>query len=417
MSDALQENFIQEAALNYLSRDHYRSCGKGVPYANTEEFTIKGFRADGIIAFVHKWDKIYVASLEAKSAKTLANLIAQLDSTKIFHGGFIASVIVIILGLSYLYVYLPKQTLEPLWGLALGLIMFTLITGFTWLFNRFPISLFTSVGVLKQLQKYPANERWVAIGADSIREKAVYRKFRKRCIRAGVGLLVVSRNGTVSIESLPNPKYESIKQDFLAHYKRGANIRNDLFASAGKGFWKARLTKAQFNQRRNQYAWIVTISVLTPIILGWLDTPSRRIPEVYQFKTPNPTHHQEPILEKPETQELPAEIKPEEEKSNCIVKKKLKGKNYILKDSFWENEADAESRVRQLINDGFGQADYLWLPCYRSNISEESFCVYVFSPEKNEEKARFYLKRFREIAFSEKLVIYKPEILEIEYIK
>lgn len=112
--------------------------------------------------------------------------------------------------------------------------------------------------------------------------------------------------------------------------------------------------------------------------------------------------------------ELPSEIKPEE-KSDCKVKKKLKGKNYILKDSFWENEADAERRVRQLINGGFGQANYLWLPCYRSNTLEESFCVYVYSPEKNEEKAQFYLRRFREIAFSENLVLYKPEVLEVEY--
>ena len=192
-SNTLSEKYIQDKAIRYLKRYYKASSANGKVFAQAEVRTQQKKRADGLIAW-RKWlGGVGVASMEAKSAKTLSALVKQLDDTKVKRDSTWLTVLVVFLGAYILWDQGLRAYMEPFYVLILYGILFFLVPYIQKLLQGIKLPFHQRIAVFDQLLQYPANEPWVAIGADSVNAKQ-YSALKKSCRKKRLGLLLVQKN-------------------------------------------------------------------------------------------------------------------------------------------------------------------------------------------------------------------------------
>ena len=206
MGKALAERFIQQAVARELNRRYYR---RQPAYVSTEVYT-ELRRADVLLAFMRAPGRPYVVVVEAKSRGT----IRQLNLNRSERGGKLN--------------WLP-------WVLAAGALLFywqggdpqlSLVAGVgAWLLRALLLRSVPGVPALRQLGRYPANESWLAIGADTFARPDGRALLAKHCRRNGVGLLVVDADGRIEWPVVPRPRHTF--NDYLSRYGR----REEILAS------------------------------------------------------------------------------------------------------------------------------------------------------------------------------------------
>jgi len=184
-------------------------------------------RADGLIAAQLPNGTIYTISIEAKSDRTWKDVNVQhLYEKMLVHAAIFAVVmtfVLLILGIT--------KTQEMLLEIIFPVVGIT-IAGFC-LINFSPLGMrYRETEVVKQAERYPANEKWIALSSD------VYNKlgrvnqsshFEKICLRKGIGLIKVN-SGTKSVvvispKSIPTPKN---LDSFLMCYSRAQAVRDTI---------------------------------------------------------------------------------------------------------------------------------------------------------------------------------------------
>lgn len=211
----LSEKFIQNTVAERLNRDYYR---RKPAYVNTEVYT-RLKRADVFLAFMRARKRPYVVVIEAKSRTTIHQLKLKEnpDSTRWAGRLITASLIVgLSIALGYQWYFNALNTL-----LLLGLFIAgsSLITA---VIRSLELSALGSIGAIDQLGRYPANEKWIAIGEDSIVKPAEYLLLRRQCRKSGVGLIVVTRGGKIRLREIPTPRHTF--NNYLDSYGKEATI-------------------------------------------------------------------------------------------------------------------------------------------------------------------------------------------------
>jgi hypothetical protein len=196
----LTERFVQNTVAERLNREYYR---RKPAYVNTEVYT-RLKRADVFIAFMRAPKRPYVVVIEAKSRTTIHQLKLKENPDKVRWTGR-AIAIALIVGLSaalgYQWYFNALNTL-----LLLGLFVFgaSLITA---AIRKLELNILGSIGAIEQLGRYPANEKWIAIGEDSIAKPEEYQRLRKQCSKNGIGLIVVTTGGKLQLKEIPEPRH------------------------------------------------------------------------------------------------------------------------------------------------------------------------------------------------------------------
>ena len=206
MGKALAERFIQQAVARELNRRYYR---RQPAYVSTEVYTeLK--RADVLLAFMRAPGRPYVVVVEAKSRGT----IRQLNLNRSERGGQL-SWLPWAVALGALALYWTGG--DPQWCLAavVGAVLLRAL-----LRRSIP-----GVPALRQLSRYPANESWLAIGADTFARPDGRALLAKHCRKNGVGLLVVDTDGRLEWPVVPRPRHTF--NDYLSRYGR----REEILAS------------------------------------------------------------------------------------------------------------------------------------------------------------------------------------------
>lgn len=211
----LTERFIQHSVAERLNREYYR---RKPAYVNTEVYT-RLKRADVFLAFMRARKRPYVVVVEAKSRTTIHQLKIKDNPGRIRWAGRLLT-LALIVGLSaalgYQWYFNALNTL-----LLLGLFVFG-----SWLISliiqRLELSFLGSVGAIEQLARYPANEKWIAIGEDSIVKPEAYRQLRQQCRKSGVGLIMVTRTGKIRLKEIPRPRHTF--NNYLSSYGKEATI-------------------------------------------------------------------------------------------------------------------------------------------------------------------------------------------------
>lgn len=224
-----KESTVQEYALNYL-KDHYRKGEKvDCIYAEKELRTKKekgNKRADGLLCFQKGSEPYYTVSFEAKSHKTIGNLLTHSDDPKLgIHGILTASVITLLLGF-----FLGMFSDLPWYLVLLSSIIFFFFSAFViikiliwmeWDLHKFS-------GVVDQLKQYPANEQWIVYSkyTGNILESlpSSFRKdhllgLKSLCKANGFGLMLVGKK-QMDVLVVPKPR----TGNFLGHYCREEKI-------------------------------------------------------------------------------------------------------------------------------------------------------------------------------------------------
>lgn len=211
----LSEKFIQNAVAEFLNRRYYR---RKPVYVATEAYT-RLKRADVFLAFMRARKRPYVVVVEAKSRNTIHQLKLKDNPDRIRWAGRLVS-LALIIGLSallgYQWYFNALNTV-----LLIGVFIFG-----SWLIGsvigRLELSFLGSIGAIEQLARYPANEKWIAIGEDSITKPAEYLQLRRQCRRSGIGLIVVSSGKKLKLREIPSPRHTF--NNYLNKYGKEATI-------------------------------------------------------------------------------------------------------------------------------------------------------------------------------------------------
>lgn len=222
----LSEKVVQKKAIEFLRLRYLKQTLPNTKLTrNPEEYTNKKKRADGMFCLHTKRQRFFVASLEAKSHKTLHNLSPKWNDGKVFQNGSAIALVLIILFL------LIASSLSSLW-LIIGSLLIGLFSllGYFFYSESFAPTSHKLSEVFQQIDKYPGNEQWLAVSDDSLILLNMQSNFFKGqsndeaikeiCIKRGVGLLVVTPKA-VKVEL--KPKYK--KGFFLPSYRYHNEIK------------------------------------------------------------------------------------------------------------------------------------------------------------------------------------------------
>ena len=211
----LTERFIQNTVAERLNKEYYR---REPAYVNTEVYT-RLKRADVFIAFMRARKRPYVIVVEAKSRTTIHQLKLKEEPRRIRWAGR-AVAIALIVGLSatlgYQWYFNAMNTLLLLAVFVLGS---SLISS---LIRRLELSSLGSISAIEQLGRYPANEKWIAVGEDTFARPAEYEVLKRQCRKNGLGLLLVTEKGKMRRILIPEPRHAF--NDYLSDYGKRKSI-------------------------------------------------------------------------------------------------------------------------------------------------------------------------------------------------
>lgn len=199
-SRPLSEKFVQNTVADQLNRRFYQ---RKPAYVNTEVYT-RLKRADVLLAFMRSRNRPYVVVVEAKSRTTIHQLKLRENPDRTRWAGRVITVSLILILSAILGYQWYFNTLNTLLLIGLFLMGSALISS---IISRLELSILGSIGAIEQLARYPANEKWIAIGEDSFVRTEEYHTLRRQCRKSGIGLIVVTASGKMHLRLIPEPRH------------------------------------------------------------------------------------------------------------------------------------------------------------------------------------------------------------------
>jgi hypothetical protein len=278
----LTERFIQNTVAERLNKEYYR---RKPAYVNTEVYT-RLKRADVFIAFMRARKRPYVIVVEAKSRTTIHQLKLKEEPRRIRWAGR-AVAIALIVGLSatlgYQWYFNAMNTLLLLAVFVLGS---SLISS---LIRRLELVSLGSISAIEQLGRYPANEKWIAVGEDTFARPAEYEVLKRQCSKNGLGLLVVTEKGKMRRILIPEPRHAF--NDYLSDYGK----RKSILAQINKRPDYGPTPPERAKQRRQVLNGAVLLAVVGLLaLLGYEDQVRPIVPDPFANSYPTGTPERAP---------------------------------------------------------------------------------------------------------------------------
>jgi hypothetical protein len=222
------ERTVQLVAVDYLERRYRRRARRGRVYSDIEVRTRKehgGNRADGLLAFRHWLWGTYVVSMEAKSYKTIPAMRPKVSPLLFFWNSLRAGIVVAIISGALFLSGQVKSTASP-FALPVGVMLIGSIAYGVMTRKSFS---HRKAEVIDQVQRYPANEQWLAFSEDSLQDLSPqkYNNLKKLARSHGIGILIVKPGHKVDIWLRPGKKRKWIG-DFLKFYSVEEDVRKFL---------------------------------------------------------------------------------------------------------------------------------------------------------------------------------------------
>jgi len=209
-----------------LNKEYYR---RKSAYVATEAYT-KLKRADVFIAFMRTRKRPYVVVIEAKSRTTIHQLKLKEAPHRVRWAGRIVA-LALIVGLSatlgYQWYFNALNTLLLIALFLLGSGMISALIG------QLEFSALGAISAIEQLDRYPANEKWIAVGEDTFVRPEEYDVLHDQCRKLGIGLLVVTARGKVERRLTPSPRH--VFNDYLGSYGKRDRILEKISRRPGYG--------------------------------------------------------------------------------------------------------------------------------------------------------------------------------------
>ena len=224
----LSETKVQMVALKYLTQKYRRKAKRKRVFADIEVRTrrkVGGGRADGLLAYRNFWGGLRVVSMEAKSYNTLGAIRPQLSYKLLLWNSFRAGLLICLLSGAFMIWY---EYEDLFWKYAIPINTFVIGALLYAYISRHHFG-HLSVDMIRQISRYPANYRWLAISRDALgalsqsKQKALV----KICRQESVGLISVNYPGQV--EELVSAKVKvKWSGSFLTAYAREKGILQEI---------------------------------------------------------------------------------------------------------------------------------------------------------------------------------------------
>ena len=227
----LNEKHVQRVAVDWLARYYAAKADVRAVHAETETVVsaksrLGSGRADGLVASLMSDGTVHTAALEAKSARTLPNIMLRYGDGQWFLHALVAGLLGTVMAGTLGWFY--GETWLFRW--ILPLVAF-LASGLAYLLLTKEHARYRLIDVVRQVKRYPANEQWIAVSADAYNEldASLQDALLIDCRREGLGLLRVRSAGRVIPMEKPQSKTPPKGlDDFLACYARSGIIRQKL---------------------------------------------------------------------------------------------------------------------------------------------------------------------------------------------
>ncbi len=221
----LTEKYVQDVSLEFLKK-YYEDKDKPEKIFCKKEVVTKykkrKGRADGLIAYKNG-NQIYTVSLEAKSHKTYDTLIAIYNDKLWLLIGFIVACI--IFAFSIFLLWQLNWIIKMVISLSVGTLF-----GFAAMFLIDEKGYLNRHGIIEQVRRYPANERWIAFSYDaySFFDKQNEHELKIRAKRYGIGIIIVSKSRKAYIELHAKASNMKGKMNFLKYYSAADSIEKSI---------------------------------------------------------------------------------------------------------------------------------------------------------------------------------------------
>ena len=227
----LNEKHVQQVALKQLTLRYGSRAGVQAVVAKPEVRVSKhsklGFgRADGLVASLMPDGTVYTAALEAKSARTLPNIMLRYGDKQWFLHALIAGLVGLFLVGSIGWLFSNAWLLR--W--VLPIVAFFGV-GFAYLLLTAEHARYRLIDVVRQVKRYPANERWIAVSADAYNRLAddLRDALHTACQNEGIGLMRVRSATQITFLEEPRPQRPPKGlEDFLQCYAQSNAVRQRL---------------------------------------------------------------------------------------------------------------------------------------------------------------------------------------------
>jgi len=222
----LTERYVQNIALNYL-KSYYQTQYPGKRmFAEVElrtKYKKKRGRADGLLAFRNDSGYIYTVSMEAKSHKTFDSLRdIPNDSLLLF-----TSIMSFILVASVVWF---AFTTMVLWLKIIFSVVLGLVLSMAFIIYCLDKNFFDTHGIIEQVKRYPADERWIALSVDAFKNcnQIEDGKLLSKARSEGIGIIVVSAGNKVKCLLNSKKPKRTHSKSFIYKYDRQQMIVQNL---------------------------------------------------------------------------------------------------------------------------------------------------------------------------------------------
>lgn len=418
-SAKLKEKFIQAVAIDTLAAYYQNYSNNDKIFAAAEVRTKERKRADGLIVWKSTKRKTNVASIEAKSANTLRNLLVKPHRKKILRSSqqlsfaLMLMVTILVFGLGY------RLVLEPLMIVMVLVISIVLTILIEKLLYKIQLKQHQKIDVIEQIRQYPANERWIAIGFDSYTKSEQLATLLKKCEDNGFGLLIVRDEKVTKMELLPRFENYPTGSDFLRYYQKEKSIRQAITGSPTFGFSRKSPSQRAYQDQQRTYLFFYLVFLM--FCSYWYIRPTTKpspLPPVDNF--PITVKPSVPIENSPSSPDStvflpPEKTAPTKPLPKITCSKNIKGIKYIVKVALCTTEAEAKNKAQEInaLNPRL-KANYCWLPCYKTPIKSDLFCVYTYPPRSHRAATEKNLNRLKYIVKQTGLVLDEMEVWRVE---
>ncbi len=225
----LTEKYVQQTALKKLKAHYQPRFPAAIACQEVGVFkkcNLGRGRADGLIVAQSAVGQIFIASFEAKSSRTLFNLLPWYKDEKwvghAFMVGFISLLVAAVIAFD--------QTANWFWLWLFPVILF-IVVAVAYLVITNDLSYYRPISVVAQAKRYPADEQWVVLSTDVFNQLGPEgkRTLLKDCQKEGIGLIRINAGEKMIIEQQPRPRQlPPGYSDFLECYARGQTLRQEL---------------------------------------------------------------------------------------------------------------------------------------------------------------------------------------------
>jgi hypothetical protein len=408
-SSIISEQFVQEIIADDFDKYHFKSNNAGfvdIEVYTKEKKREKSKRADILFAFRRTKKGIYTVVIEAKSRKTLGNLKPKDSFKKQVNIARILALVIYISGVFYFW-----EQLYFGFG-AIGILLVSFVASIMILrklVSYWEVASALSVPAIEQLDKYPGNEKWLAIASDTFVNEEDFKSLRKYCKQARIGLIIVDEYGSISIELMAKPT-EEINQ-YIDFYMKGDEIKSYL---KRKRKFTTPAEKAKTNyQLKYGYA---SLAIILFFLFVFEYSPNRsnkgeKFNEFSLYSVPNKKNK---TKEQKTLENLKSNSEEKIIKTNHCVEFKGKIDSFIVVESLCRSELEAMDRIEELKRSGLTQFKYTNSFCLNLCENQTEFTVFFPTFYSNLESAKKRVKKIKNYAIDRNMKVKDFEPLQIK---